>query len=145
LEYFGKRKPADFGKEAARIAVMNLSAKEIEAGAQTVVLGNAESGVLLHEGVGHALEADYNYKKLSNFSRRVGEKVASDICIVVDEGSIRNLRGSINIDDEGVHPAETVLIENGVLRSYLTDRVSAKQLGMKLTGNGRCGSYNFPP
>lgn len=145
LEYFDKRKPAEFGKEAARIATMNLAAKEVEAGAQTVVLGNAESGVLLHEGVGHGLEADYNYKKLSNFSGRVGEKVASDICTVVDEGSIKNQRGSINIDNEGVLPSPTVLIENGVLRRYLTDRVSAKQLGMKLTGNGRRESYNYPP
>jgi TldD protein len=146
LEYFDKkRKAADIARDAARLAVLNLSAVEIEAGLQTVVLGNSESAVLLHEAVGHGLEADFNYKKLSNYSGRIGEKVASDQCTVIDEGLFENMRGSINVDDEGNTPNSTVLIENGILRSYMTDRISAKQLGVKPTGNGRRQAYNYPP
>jgi TldD protein len=146
LEYFSeKRKAADIAKDAARLAVLNLSAVEIEAGLQTVVLGNSESAVLLHEAVGHGLEADFNYKKLSNYSGRVGEKVASDQCTVVDEGLFENMRGTINVDDEGNAPQSTVLIENGILRGYMNDRISAKKLGVKSSGNGRRQAYNFPP
>lgn len=146
LEYFDqKRKAADIAKDAARLAVLNLSAVEIEAGLQTVVLGNSESAVLLHEAVGHGLEADFNYKNLSNYSGRVGEKVASELCTVVDEGLFENMRGTINIDDEGNEPDSTVLIENGILRGYMTDRISAKKLGVKPTGNGRRQAYNYPP
>ena len=145
LEYFNKRKAADIAKAAAQLAVLNLSAEEAEAGVQTVVLGQGESAVLLHEAVGHGLEADFNYKKLSNYSGRVGEKVASDQCTVVDEGLFENMRGTINVDDEGNAPHSTTLIENGVLRGYMTDRISAKQLGVKATGNGRRQAYNHPP
>ena len=146
LEYFSqKRKPADIAKDAARLAVLNLSAVEIEAGMQTVVLGNSESAVLLHEAVGHGLEADFNYKKLSNYSGRVGEKVASEQCTVVDEGLFENMRGTINVDDEGNAPQSTVLIENGILRGYMNDRISAKKLGVKSSGNGRRQAYNYPP
>ncbi len=146
LEYFAKqRKAADVAKEAARIAVTNLDAQEVEAGMQTVVLGPAESAVLLHEAVGHGLEADFNYKKLSNYSGRVGEKVASEQCTVVDEGLFENMRGTINVDDEGNTPSSTTLIEKGILRGYMNDRISAKQLGVKNTGNGRRQAYNYPP
>ncbi|HEY8561187.1 MAG TPA: TldD/PmbA family protein [Pyrinomonadaceae bacterium] len=146
LEYFNtKRKPADIAKDAARLAVLNLSAVEIEAGLQTVVLGNSESAVLLHEAVGHGLEADFNYKKLSNYSGRVGEKVASEQCTVIDEGLFENMRGTINVDDEGNAPQSTVLIENGILRGYMNDRISAKKLGVKSSGNGRRQAYNYPP
>ena len=146
LEYFSKnRKPAEIAKDAARLAVVNLSAVEIEAGMQTVVLGNSESAVLLHEAVGHGLEADFNYKKLSNYSGRVGEKVASEQCTVVDEGLFENMRGTINVDDEGNAPQSTVLIENGILRGYMNDRISAKKLGVKSSGNGRRQAYNYPP
>ncbi len=145
LEYFNKRKAADIARSAARLAVLNLSAQEAEAGVQTVVLGQAESAVLLHEAVGHGLEADFNYKKLSNYSGRVGEKVASDQCTVVDEGLFENMRGSINVDDEGNAPQSTTLIENGILRGYMNDRISAKQLGVKPSGNGRRQAYNHPP
>jgi TldD protein len=145
LEYFNKRKAADIAKAAARLAVLNLSAQEAEAGVQTVVLGQAESAVLLHEAVGHGLEADFNYKKLSNYSGRVGEKVASEQCTVVDEGLFENMRGTINVDDEGAAPQSTTLIENGILRGYMTDRISAKQLGVKPSGNGRRQAYNHPP
>lgn len=145
MEYFNQRKAADIGKDAARLAVLNLSAQEAEAGVQTVVLGQAESAVLLHEAVGHGLEADFNYKKLSNYAGRVGEKVASDQCTVVDEGLFENMRGTINVDDEGNAPQSTTLIENGILRGYMTDRISAKQLGVKPSGNGRRQAYNHPP
>ena len=145
MEYFNKRKASDIGKEAARIAVVNLSAQEAEAGAQTVVMGPAESAVLLHEAVGHGLEADFNYKKLSNYSGRIGQKVASDQCTVIDEGLFENMRGTINVDDEGNAPQATTLIENGILRGYMNDRISAKQLGVKSSGNGRRQAYNHPP
>ena len=146
LEYFDKkRKPADIAKNAARLAILNLSAVEIEAGMQTVVLGNSDSAVLLHEAVGHGLEADFNYKNLSNYSGRVGEKVASEQCTVVDEGLFENMRGTINIDDEGNAPNSTVLIEDGILRGYMNDRISAKKLGVKSSGNGRRQAYNYPP
>ncbi len=146
LEYFDqKRKATDIAKDAARLAVLNLSAVEIEAGLQTVVLGNAESAVLLHEAVGHGLEADFNYKGLSNYSGRIGEKVASEQCTVIDEGLFENMRGTINIDDEGNQPNSTVLIENGILRGYMNDRISAKKLGVKSSGNGRRQAYNYPP
>ncbi len=145
MEYFNKRKAADIGKEAARVAIVNLSAEEAEAGTQTVVLGPAESAVLLHEAVGHGLEADFNYKNLSNYSGRVGEKVASDQCTVVDEGLFENMRGTINVDDEGNTPQSTTLIEKGILRGYMNDRISSKQLGVKPSGNGRRQAYNHPP
>ena len=146
LEYFDKkRKPADIAKNAARLAILNLSAIEIEAGMQTVVLGNSDSAVLLHEAVGHGLEADFNYKNLSNYSGRVGEKVASEQCTVVDEGLFENMRGTINVDDEGNAPNSTVLIEDGILRGYMNDRISAKKLGVKSSGNGRRQAYNYPP
>ncbi|HQU90778.1 MAG TPA: metallopeptidase TldD-related protein [Pyrinomonadaceae bacterium] len=145
MEYFNKMKAADIGKEAARIAIVNLGAQEAEAGVQTVVLGPSESAVLLHEAVGHGLEADFNYKKLSNYSGRVGQKVASDQCTVVDEGLFANMRGTINVDDEGNEPQATTLIENGILRGYMNDRISAKQLGVKPSGNGRRQAYNHPP
>lgn len=146
LEYFDrKRKAADIAKEAARLAVLNLGAQEAEAGPQTIVLGPGDSAVLLHEAVGHGLEADFNWKKLSNYSGRVGEKVASDLCTVIDEGLFANMRGTINVDDEGNAPTSTTLIENGTLRGYMADRISARQLGVKPTGNGRREAYNFAP
>jgi len=146
LEYFAKkRRASDIAKEAARLAVLNLGAQEAEAGMQTVVLGSGDSAVLLHEAVGHGLEADFNYKKLANYSDRIGQKVAAEHCTVIDEGLFENMRGTINVDDEGNQPTSTVLIENGVLRSYMNDRISAKQLGVKSTGNGRRQAYNYSP
>lgn len=146
LEYFDRQKsPAEIAVEAARLAILNLSAVEVEAGLQPVVLGNSDSAVLLHEAVGHGLEADFNYKKLSNFSDRIGQKVASEQCTVVDEGLFENMRGTINIDDEGNAPQSTVLIENGILRGYMSDRISANQLGVQPSGNGRRQAYNHPP
>lgn len=146
LEYFDKqRSPVEVAIEAARLAILNLSAVEVEAGLQPVVLGNSDSAVLLHEAVGHGLEADFNYKKLSNFSDRIGQKVASDQCTVIDEGLFENMRGTINVDDEGHSPQSTVLIEYGILRGYMSDRISAKMLGVQPSGNGRRQAYNHPP
>ena len=146
FEYFERnRSAADIAREAARMTVTNLDAREVEAGPMTVVLGPADSGVLLHEAVGHGLEADFNRKNLSNYSNRVGQRVASDLCTVVDEGLFQNMAGTVNIDDEGNAPSSTVLIENGVLRGYMHDRISAKAMGVKPTGNGRREAYNFIP
>jgi TldD protein len=146
LEYFSKRrKAADIAADAARLAVLNLGAEEAEAGPQEVVLGAGDSAVLLHEAVGHGLEADFNYKKLSNYSGRVGQKVASEQCTVVDAGTFENMGGTINIDDEGNLPTSTTLIEGGTLRGYMCDHISAAQLGVKPTGNGRRQAYNYSP
>jgi TldD protein len=146
LEYFSKiRSAASIAAEAARLAVLNLNAEEVEAGPMTVVLGNCDSGVLLHEAVGHGLEADFNRKGLSNYSGRVGEKVASELCTIVDEGLFENMRGTINIDDEGNPPSATTLIENGILKGYINDRINAKLMGVAPTGNGRREAYNYVP
>jgi TldD protein len=146
LEYFEKkRRPAELAREAARVAVLNLGAQEAEAGPQTVVLGAGDSAVLLHEAVGHGLEADFNWKKLSNYSGRVGQKVASDLCTVIDAGTFENMSGSINVDDEGNFPTSSTLIEGGTLRGYMADHISARQLGVKPTGNGRRQAYNYVP
>jgi TldD protein len=146
LEYFKKaRSASDVAKEAARLAVLNLSAKEIEAGPMPVVLGAAHAGILLHEAVGHGLEGDFNYKKLANYSDRVGQRVASEHCTVVDEGTFENMAGTLNVDDEGNSTGAAVLIENGILRGYLHDRISAQQMGVKATGNGRRQAYNYVP
>jgi len=147
LNYFTQtgNTPAEIGAEAARIAVGNLQAVPAPAGPQVVVLGAAESGVLVHEAVGHGLEADYARKGLSNYSDRVGQKVASEHCTIIDAGNLPGLRGSINVDDEGNLPGETILIENGILRGYLHDRISARSMGVRPTGNGRRQSYSYPP
>ncbi|RKY53232.1 MAG: metalloprotease TldD, partial [Candidatus Neomarinimicrobiota bacterium] len=147
LDYFSEKgnSPESIAEDAAKIAVTNLDAKSAPAGPQVVVLGPADSGVLLHEAVGHGLEADFNRKELSNFSNRIGEKVASEQCTVVDSGIYPNLRGSINIDDEGNLPTETVLIEDGILKGYMHDYISAKTMKAQPTGNGRRQSYSYPP
>lgn len=147
MDYFSTEDnlPEMIATDAAKIAVTNLDAKPAPAGGQVVVLGPADSGVLLHEAVGHGLEADFNRKGLSNFSNRVGEKVASDQCTIVDSGLFPNMRGSINIDDEGNLPTEAVLIENGILKGYMHDTISAKIMNTKPTGNGRRQSYSHPP
>lgn len=137
--------PEDIAREAAEIAVKNLEAVAAPAGPQTVVLGSGESGVLLHEAVGHGLEADFNRKDLSNYSGQVGNKVASELCTIIDSGIHPDLRGSINIDDEGNLPHETVLIENGILKGYMHDEISSKVMKAAITGNGRRESYAHPP
>jgi TldD protein len=126
---------------AADQALRNLTAIDAPAGSMTVVLGPGWPGVLLHEAVGHGLEGDFNRKGTSAFSGRVGELVASPLCTVVDDGTIANRRGSLNCDDEGTPTGRTVLIEQGVLRGYLQDRLNARLMDAPLTGNGRRESY----
>ena len=110
-----------------------------------VVLGPGWPGILLHEAIGHGLEADFNRKKTSAFSGLLGQKVASDLCTVVDDGTIPFRRGSLNVDDEGNPTHQTVLIEKGILQGYLQDQLSAKLMGAALTGNGRRQGYDQIP
>jgi TldD protein len=145
FEYFDKMTPESFALEAVRTAVVMLDAKEAPAGPQTVVLGNGWAGVLLHESVGHGLEADFNRKGTSLYAGKIGQKVASELVTVVDDGTIPNLRGSINIDDEGEPGQRKILIENGILKGYMVDRLNGKLMGMKSTGSGRRESYQYYP
>lgn len=137
--------PEKYAIESARQAIVQLDAVEAPAGEMTVVLGPGWPGVLLHEAVGHGLEADFNRKGVSAFSNRVGQKVASELCTVVDDGTIANRRGSINMDDEGNETKENVLIEKGILRGYLQDKLSSRLLGATATGSGRRQSYQHVP
>jgi TldD protein len=134
-----------FATEAARQAVLKLGAVDAPAGTTTVVLGPGWPGILLHEAIGHGLEGDFNRKGVSAFAGRLGEKVASELVTVVDDGTIPNRRGSLNVDDEGTPTGRTVLIENGILRGYMQDRLNARLTGMAPTGNGRRESYAHPP
>jgi TldD protein len=136
---------ARFAREAARQALVKLGAVAAPAGTMTVVLGPGWPGILLHEAIGHGLEGDFNRKGVSAFTGRVGERVASDLVTVVDDGTLPNRRGSLNVDDEGTPTSRTVLIENGVLRGYMQDRLNARLLGAGLTGNGRRESFQHPP
>jgi len=131
--------------EAVRQAVVKLGAVDAPAGEMTVVLGPGWPGILLHEAVGHGLEGDFNRKKTSAFSGRLGQPVASELVTVVDDGTIQNRRGSLNVDDEGVPTRRNVLIEKGILRGYMQDRLNSRLMGMELTGNGRRESYAHPP
>lgn len=130
-----------YAREAARQAILNLSAVEAPAGVMPVVLGGGWPGILLHEAVGHGLEADFIRRKTSAFSDRIGTRVASELCTIVDDGTLPFRRGSLNMDDEGTPTSKTVLIEKGVLRGYITDRLNARLMGIPLTGNGRRESY----
>lgn len=127
--------------EAVRQAVVNLGAEAAPAGTMTVVLGPGWPGVLLHEAVGHGLEGDFNRKGTSAFSGRLGEQVASRCVTVVDDGSIARRRGSLTVDDEGTPTQQTVLIEDGVLRTYMQDKLNARLMNTSPTGNGRRESF----
>jgi TldD protein len=135
----------DFGKEAVRQALVNLEAGEAPAGNMTVVLGSGWPGILLHEAIGHGLEGDFNRKGTSAFSGLVGQRVASDLCTVVDDGTLAGRRGSLSIDDEGTPTENTVLIEKGILKGYMQDKLNARLMGVKPTGNGRRESYAHLP
>ncbi|HEX5733070.1 MAG TPA: metalloprotease TldD [Blastocatellia bacterium] len=137
--------PEYFGGEAARQAIIQLEAIDAPAGKMEVVLGPGWPGILLHEAVGHGLEADFNRKQTSAFSGLIGQRVASELCTVVDDGTIPDRRGSLNIDDEGEPTTNTVLIENGILRAYLSDYLNAGLMKSKRTGNGRRQSYKHIP
>ena len=146
LDFFLLEKtPEHFAKEAARQAIVQLTASDAPAGETTVVLGHGWPGILLHEAVGHGLEADFNRKGTSAFSGRVGEQVASPLCTVIDDGTIGSRRGSLNMDDEGAPTQKNVLIENGILRGYLQDNLSARLMKSKSTGSGRRESYQHIP
>lgn len=145
-DYFtDQNRATGYAKEAVRQALVNLESQEAPAGEMTVVLGSGWPGVLLHEAIGHGLEGDFNRKGTSVFSGRMGEKVASDLCTVVDDGTIQGRRGSLTIDDEGMQSQNTVLIENGVLTGYMQDQMNARLMGMAPTGNGRRESYAHLP
>ena len=146
LNYFLDGKvPFDFAREAVRQAIVQLEAQPAPAGTMPVVLGNGWPGILLHEAVGHGLEGDFNRKGVSAFSGRVGQKVASELCTVVDDGTIANRRGSLSVDDEGTPAQNTVLIENGILKGYMQDKLNARLMGVASTGNGRRESFAHIP
>jgi len=134
-----------FTSEAVRQAAIKLHAVEAPAGEMTVVVGPGWPGILLHEAVGHGLEGDFNRKQTSAFSGRMGQKVASDLVTVIDDGTIPNRRGSLNVDDEGIPTRRNVLIEKGVLVGYMQDRLNARLMGGEPTGNGRRESYAHQP
>ena len=134
-----------YAREAARRAILNLDAADAPAGTMDVVLGSGWPGILLHEAIGHGLEGDFNRKGVSAFSGRIGQRVASELCTVVDDGTMPGRRGSLNVDDEGTPTSRTVLVENGILCGYLQDRLNARLMGVAPTGNGRRESYAHMP
>lgn len=131
-------------KEAVRQALVNLTSRPCPSGTMNVVLGPGWPGILLHEAIGHGLEGDFNRKGTSAFSGRIGERVASPLCTIIDDGTIPGRRGSLNVDDEGTPTQRTVLIEDGILRGYLQDRQNGRLMGGQSTGNGRRESYAHP-
>jgi TldD protein len=135
----------ELADEAVRIALLSLDAKPCPAGTVDVVLGPGWPGILLHEAIGHGLEGDFNRKKTSAFSDRIGQRIASEGVTVVDDGTLYERRGSLNVDDEGTPTQRTVLIEDGILCGYLQDRLNARLMGMTPTGNGRRESYAHIP
>lgn len=143
--FLDQDKAVEYGKEAVRQAVVNLEAIDAPAGNMTVVLGPGWPGILLHEAIGHGLEGDFNRKGTSAFSHMIGKRVASELCTVVDDGTLEGRRGSLNIDDEGVPTEKTVLIEKGILKGYMQDKLNARLMGVQPTGNGRRESYDHLP
>jgi TldD protein len=141
LAYFEDKSPEWHAEEAARQAVTMLDAQEAPAGQLQVVLAPGDSGILLHEAIGHGLEADFNRKGTSRYAGQIGEKVAAAGCTVVDDATLLQSRGSINVDDEGMDPRRNVLIEDGKLVGYLHDRLSARHYGQTSSGNGRRESF----
>lgn len=131
----------EFADEALRQALVNLDAIDAPAGTMPVILGPGWPGVLLHEAVGHGLEGDFNRKGISVYSGRMGQRVASELCTIVDNGTLPNRRGSLNIDDEGTPTQNNILIEKGILRNYMMDKRNARLMGLESTGNGRRESY----
>ena len=149
-EYFlgtedGEIRADHFAREAVRMALVNLSAVAAPAGLMPVVLGAGWPGVLLHEAVGHGLEGDFNRRGASVFSGKIGQQVTSSLCTIVDDGTIGDRRGSLAIDDEGVPGQYNILIENGILKGYMQDKLNARLMGVDPTGNGRRESYAHLP
>jgi TldD protein len=146
IDFFGgELTPEYFGREAARQAIVQLDALPAPAGTFEVVLGPGWPGILLHEAVGHGLESDFNRKQTSAFSGLIGQRVASELCTVVDDGTLPGRRGSLNVDDEGHPTSRTVLIENGILRGYMSDYLNSGLMKTERTGNGRRQSYKHMP
>ncbi len=146
LHYFvGSGLPMQYAREAVRQAVVQLTAEPAPAGTMPVVLGSGWPGILLHEAVGHGLEGDFNRKGVSAFSGKIGQRVASRLCTIVDDGTIADRRGSLSIDDEGTPGQRTVLVEDGILRGYMQDKLNARLMGVEPTGNGRRESYAHVP
>ena len=143
--YFDKAMVTEYAREAVRQALVHLKAEAAPAGAMPVVLGPGWPGVLLHEAVGHGLEGDFNRKGSSAYSGKIGEKVASDLCTIVDDGTMPGRRGSLNMDDEGTASGRTTLIEKGVLKGYMQDKLNARLMGVQPTGNGRRESFAHLP
>jgi len=134
-----------FADEAVHQAIVNLDAVAAPAGTMTVVLGPGWPGVLLHEAVGHGLEGDFNRKGTSAYAGRIGDRVASELVTIVDDATLPGRRGSLTIDDEGVPAQKTILIENGILKTYMQDKLNARLMGMAQTGNGRRESFAHLP
>ncbi len=146
LGYFlAEDRALGYAREAVRLALTNLEAEDAPAGTMTVVLGAGWPGVLLHEAIGHGLEGDFNRKGSSAFAGRIGERVAAPGVTVVDNGTLEGRRGSLNMDDEGTITQNTVLIEDGILRGYMQDKLNARLTGTASTGNGRRESYAHLP
>jgi TldD protein len=145
LDYFTDEILEDYAKKAVKQSLVNLDARPAPAGSMTVVLGSGWPGILLHEAIGHGLEGDFNRKGTSAFSNMMGKQVAAKGITVVDDGTIENRRGSLNVDDEGNATQKTVLIEDGILVGYLQDTLNARLMNMPVTGNGRRESYAHSP
>jgi TldD protein len=143
--FVDENRASGYASEAVRQALVNLEAVDAPAGSLPVVLGPGWPGILLHEAIGHGLEGDFNRKGTSAFSGMVGRQVASPLCTVVDDGTLSGRRGSLNVDDEGTPAQNTVLIENGILKGYMQDRMNAGLMGVSATGNGRRESYAHLP
>ena len=137
--------PMDFAREAVRQAVVQLAAQAAPAGSMPIVLGPGWPGILLHEAVGHGLEGDFNRKGTSAFSDKIGQKVASPLCTIVDDGTLLDRRGSLSVDDEGTPGQYSVLVEGGILKGYMQDKLNARLMGVESTGNGRRESFAHVP
>lgn len=145
MAYFESHSPESLAEEAARQAVLQQEAREAPAGTFPVVLAAGDSGILLHEAVGHGLEADFNRKETSNYSNRIGQAVASELVTVLDDATLLRSRGSVNVDDEGEAAGRNLLIENGQLAAYMQDRISSEHFGVAPSGNGRRQSFRHAP
>jgi TldD protein len=144
LSYFDEARQQRLVKLAIERANLALEAGEAPSGEMMVVMNAGSSGILLHEAIGHGLEADFNRKGVSIFANRIGERIAEDHVTIVDDATLPGARGALNIDDEGSETEKTVLVENGILKSYLHDRISARHYGVKPTGSGRRESFRHP-
>jgi len=145
IAFFDEHSPEQLAAEAARIATVNVEAVAAPAGEMEMIVGSGGGGVLLHEAVGHGLESDFNRRGTSLYSGRVGERVASDLVTIYDDGNLVEERGSVNVDDEGVPGQHKVLVENGILRGYMQDVLNARLMNVESTGSGRRQSFRFLP